>query len=238
MSILAVAAGLKAAYGVGQAIAGHIKDKRAQGDVDQARGDLETTRYGDLNRAYYDRLTERSRFGLDSEERRYLEDQAERASGIGLRAAEDRRAGLMGIGRSTRRLSDAYRQIGIQDINEKTRKEEAQLAELNNRGNMAYNERMGLANLDMALARGDRQEANRLTQAGAQNIASGLTSVAFDMSQQGLGADDRSANTKAFFSSKPQSNSPFNGTYTNPLTPGVRYGNPFDPATYNILENQ
>jgi len=55
MSILAVAAGLKAAYGVGQAIAGHIKDKRAQGDVDQARGDLETTRYGDLNRAHTDR---------------------------------------------------------------------------------------------------------------------------------------------------------------------------------------
>jgi hypothetical protein len=94
---LAMAA-IQTGIGLSQVAAGANKQSRALRDREVAIGDLEDTRYADYNQAYYNELQRRESVGLPEAQRQYMEQQAERAAGVGLAATEDRRAGIMGIG--------------------------------------------------------------------------------------------------------------------------------------------
>jgi hypothetical protein len=110
---LAMAA-IQTGIGLSQVAAGANKQSRALRDREVAIGDLEDTRYADYNQAYYNELQRRESVGLPEAQRQYMEQQAERAAGVGLAATEDRRAGIMGIGRNgTARNADLPRANAI-----------------------------------------------------------------------------------------------------------------------------
>ena len=197
--LLAIAAGVQAAIGVGQAIYGGIKGRKARKEADEARDKLASIKYSDENQRYFSDLTNRSKYGLEDSQRQYLEQGADSAAGMALNQAGDRRAGLMGIGASQQRLSDSYRQIGQMDVSEKLRKEEERLAELNKRGEISYQEKQDIGNLDLSLARGERQEMNKLSQVGIQNAFGGLSNYAWGAEGGSLSGGQNNRNPNSLF---------------------------------------
>jgi hypothetical protein len=218
----------------GQAIAGTAQKKRAQREREAARGALGETRYADYNQAYYEELQRRAQVGLPEEQRQYMEQQAERAAGVGLAASEDRRAGLMGIGRAQAGLAQSYTTIGLADVASREQAAQAALGEMGQRGAQTYQEQMQLAQLDLATAEQKRQEALSMQQAGLQGLMStgGQAAVGFSgggtlqdlygTGTAGAGAANQFSNyTPPQNLSLAQNNSPFAyGTGLN-YTPGM-----------------
>lgn len=165
----------------GQAIAGAVQKSKAQKEREAAIGELEGTRYADYNQAYYEELQRRAQVGLPEEQRQYMEQQAERAAGVGLAATEDRRAGLMGIGRAQAGLAQSYTNIGLADVAAREQAAQAVLGEMAQRGAQTYQEQMQLGQLDLSLAEQARQEGLSQQQAGVQGLMStaGQAAVGF-----------------------------------------------------------
>mgnify|MGYP001104491814 CR=1 FL=1 len=178
MTIALLASGGIAA---GQAIGGAIQKSRAQREREAAREALGETRYADYNQAYYEELQRRAQVGLPEEQRQYMEQQAERAAGVGLAASEDRRAGLMGIGRAQAGLAQSYTTIGLADVAAREQAAQAAIGEMGQRGAQTYQEQMQLGQLDLATAEQKRQEALSMQQAGLQGLMStgGQAAVGF-----------------------------------------------------------
>jgi len=178
MTIALLASGGIAA---GQAIGGAIQKSRAQREREAAREALGETRYADYNQAYYEELQRRAQVGLPEEQRQYMEQQAERAAGVGLAASEDRRAGLMGIGRAQAGLAQSYTTIGLADVAAREQAAQAAIGEMGQRGAQTYQEQMQLGQLDLATAEQRRQEALSMQQAGLQGLMStaGQAAVGF-----------------------------------------------------------
>lgn len=233
MTIALLASGGIAA---GQAIGGAIQKSRAQKEKEAAREALGETGYADYNQAYYEELQRRAQVGLPEEQRQYMEQQAERAAGVGLAATEDRRAGLMGIGRAQAGLAQSYTTIGLADVAAREQAAQAALGEMGQRGAQTYQEQMQLGQLDLATAEQRRQEALSMQQAGLQGLMStaGQAAVGFsggsplqNLYGTGTGGADAGA-TNQFSNYTPpqnlsltQNNSPFTyGTGLN-YSPGM-----------------
>jgi len=174
---LAMAA-IQTGIGLSQVAGGATKQKRAERAREVAIGELEDTRYADYNQAYYEELQRRAQVGLPEEQRQYMEQQAERAAGVGLAATEDRRAGLMGIGRAQAGLAQSYTNIGLADVAARERAAQAVLTEMGQRGAQTYQEQMQLGQLDLSLAEQARQEGLSQQQAGLQSTITGLGQIA------------------------------------------------------------
>ena len=160
-----------AAIGGAQAIGGTVKANKAKKEREQARDALADTKYADYNQAYYEELNRRAQVGLPEEQRQYMEQGAERAAGVGLAATEDRRGGLIGIGRSQAGLSNAYRDIGMADVAARQQNAQQMLGEMGYRGAQTYQEQMQLNQLDYGTAEQQRQEGLSMQQAGIQTLA-------------------------------------------------------------------
>ena len=204
----------------GQAIAGTVQKRKAQKEREAAREALGETRYADYNQAYYEELQRRAQVGLPEEQRQYMEQQAERAAGVGLAASEDRRAGLMSIGRSQAGLAQSYTTIGLADVASREQAAQASLGEMAQRGAQTYQEQMQLSQLDLATAEQRRQEALSMQQAGLQGLMStaGQAAVGFSGGRTlqdlygtaGAGATNQFSNyTPPQNLSLSQNNSPF-----------------------------
>jgi hypothetical protein len=163
-----------------------LNEKRALEEQQKAIEDLKSIDYIDYNREYYNQLVQRANLGLYEPQRQYMEDQADRAAQIGLQQTEDRGAGLIGIGRAQTSLADAYRNIAMQDIQAREANKQMQLAELANRGMQTYQEEAGAANIDLSLARQNRQEEIQKRQAMTQNLIQ-VGSIGADLATAGLG---------------------------------------------------
>ena len=161
---------IQGGIGLGQFIAGSRKIKKATGERDDAIGELEDTRYADYNQAYYNELQRRESVGLPEAQRQYMEQQAQRAAGVGLAATEDRRAGIMGIGRAQAGLAQSYTSIGMADVAARERNAQRVLGEMGQRGMQTYQEQMQLGQLNLSLAEQGRQEGLGMQQAGLQGI--------------------------------------------------------------------
>jgi len=173
----AVTGAIQTGIGLFQHAAGKKEQKRAEIAREVAIGELENTRYADYNQAYYEELQRRAQVGLPEEQRQYMEQQAERAAGVGLAATEDRRAGLMGIGRAQAGLAQSYTNIGLADVAAREQAAQAVLGEMGQRGAQTYQEQMQLAQLDLSIAEQARQEALSKQQAGLQSTMTGLGSM-------------------------------------------------------------
>lgn len=204
----------------GQAIAGTVQKRKAQKEREAAREALGETRYADYNQAYYEELQRRAQVGLPEEQRQYMEQQAERAAGVGLAASEDRRAGLMSIGRAQAGLAQSYTTIGLADVASREQAAQAALGEMAQRGAQTYQEQMQLSQLDLATAEQRRQEALSMQQAGLQGLMStaGQAAVGFSGGRTlqdlygtaGAGATNQFSNyTPPQNLSLSQNNSPF-----------------------------
>jgi len=99
-----------------------------------------------------------------------MEQQAQRAAGVGLAATEDRRAGIMGIGRAQAGLAQSYTSIGMADVAARERNAQRVLGEMGQRGMQTYQEQMQLGQLNLSLAEQGRQEGLGMQQAGLQGI--------------------------------------------------------------------
>jgi len=163
---------------------GNAQQKRAERDRIRVRGEMEDTRYADYNQAYYDELKRREQVGLPEEQRLYMEQQAQRAAGVGLAATEDRRGGLIGIGRSQAGLSRAYYDISMADVAERQRNAQQMLGEMGYRGAQTYQEGMQLNQFDYAIAEQMRQEGLSREQAGRQMAFDGGSNMATSMGGQ------------------------------------------------------
>jgi hypothetical protein len=161
---------IQGGIGLGQFIAGSRKIKKATGERDDAIGELEDTRYADYNQAYYNELQRRESVGLPEAQRQYMEQQAQRAAGVGLAATEDRRARLMGIGRAQAGLAQSYTNIGMADVAAREQNAQRVLGEMGQRGMQTYQEQMQLGQLNLSLAEQGRQEGLGMQQAGLQSI--------------------------------------------------------------------
>jgi len=161
---------IQGGIGLGQFIAGSRKIKKATGERDDAIGELEDTRYADYNQAYYNELQRRESVGLPEAQRQYMEQQAQRAAGVGLAATEDRRAGIMGIGRAQAGLAQSYTNIGMADVAAREQNAQRVLGEMGQRGMQTYQEQMQLGQLNLSLAEQGRQEGLGMQQAGLQGI--------------------------------------------------------------------
>lgn len=202
----------------GQAIAGAVQKSKAQKEREAAREALGETRYADYNQAYYEELQRRAQVGLPEEQRQYMEQQAERAAGVGLAATEDRRAGLMGIGRAQAGLAQSYTNIGLADVAARERAAQAVLGEMAQRGTQTYQEQMQLAQLDLSLAEQKRQEALSMQQAGLQGLMSTAGQAAVGFSGGGSLQDLYGTGTAA------GSTNPLNqGIAVNPIVPERPY---------------
>jgi hypothetical protein len=169
-----ISGAIQTGIGLTQVAGGANKQKRANRDIDRAIGEIEDTRYADYNQAYYNELQRRESVGLPEAQRQYMEQQAERVAGVGLAATEDRRAGLMGIGRAQAGLAQSYTSIGMADVAARERNAQRVLGEMGQRGMQTYQEQMQLGQL--ALSRGEqaRQEGLSQQQAGLQSTMTGL----------------------------------------------------------------
>ena len=169
-----ISGAIQTGIGLSQVAGGANKQSRANRDIDTAIGEIEDTRYADYNQAYYNELQRRESVGLPEAQRQYMEQQAERAAGVGLAATEDRRAGLMGIGRAQAGLAQSYTSIGMADVAARERNAQRVLGEMGQRGMQTYQEQMQLGQL--ALSRGEqaRQEGLSQQQAGLQSTMTGL----------------------------------------------------------------
>ena len=161
----------------GQAIGGTIQKRRAQKEREAAIRDLEDTRYADYNQAYYNELQRRESVGLPEAQRQYMEQQAQRAAGVGLAATEDRRAGIMGIGRAQAGLAQSYTNIGMADVAAREQNAQRVLGEMGQRGMQTYQEQMQLGQLDLSLSEQARQEGLSQQQAGLQSTMTGLGQI-------------------------------------------------------------
>ena len=173
---LAMAA-IQTGIGLSQVAAGANKQSRALRDREVAIGDLEDTRYADYNQAYYNELQRRESVGLPEAQRQYMEQQAERAAGVGLAATEDRRAGIMGIGRAQAGLAQSYTNIGMADVAAREQNAQRVLGEMGQRGMQTYQEQMQLGQLDLSLSEQARQEGLSQQQAGLQSTMTGLGQI-------------------------------------------------------------
>lgn len=147
-----------------------VAGKEAQKEAEKAIEDLKSIDYIDYNKEYYNQLMQRANLGLYEPQRQYMEDQADRAAQVGLQTMDNRRSGLIGLGSAQTSLADAYRNIALQDIQARETNKQAQLQELANRGMQTYQEDAGAANIDLSLARMNRQEAAAANQALSQNV--------------------------------------------------------------------
>ena len=101
-----------------------------------------------------------------------MEQGANRAAGVGLAVSDDRRGGLMNVGRAATSLADSYRTIGLADVAQREQNAQMVLGEMSNRGTSSYNEMQNLYGYDLANARSLRQEAIQKQQAGMQEFSS------------------------------------------------------------------
>jgi hypothetical protein len=173
----------------GQAIGGTIQKRRAQKEREAAIRDLEDTRYADYNQAYYNELQRRESVGLPEAQRQYMEQQAQRAAGVGLAATEDRRAGIMGIGRAQAGLAQSYTNIGMADVAAREQNAQRVLGEMGQRGMQTYQEQMQLGQLDLSLAEQGRQEGLGMQQAGMQGLMTTAGQAATFYGNQSLQED-------------------------------------------------
>lgn len=173
---LAMAA-IQTGIGLSQVAGGATKQKRSERAREAAIAELERTGYADYNQAYYEELQRRAQVGLPEEQRQYMEQQAERAASVGLAATEDRRAGLMGIGRAQAGLAQSYTNIGLADVAARERAAQAVLGEMAQRGAQTYREQMQLGQLDLTIAEQARQEGLSQQQAGLQSTMTGLGQI-------------------------------------------------------------
>jgi len=185
---LAMAA-IQTGIGLSQVAAGANKQSRALRDREVAIGDLEDTRYADYNQAYYNELQRRESVGLPEAQRQYMEQQAERAAGVGLAATEDRRAGIMGIGRAQAGLAQSYTNIGMADVAAREQNAQRVLGEMGQRGMQTYQEQMQLGQLDLSLAEQGRQEGLGMQQAGMQGLMTTAGQAATFYGNQSLQED-------------------------------------------------
>ena len=211
----------------GQAIGGAIQKRKAQKEKEAAVRELEDTRYADYNQAYYEELQRRAQVGLPEEQRQYMEQQAERAAGVGLAASEDRRAGLMGIGRAQAGLAQSYTTIGLADVAAREQAAQAALGEMAQRGAQTYQEQMQLAQLDLATAEQSRQEGLGMQQAGLQGLMSTAGQAATFYGKKNLLEDlygTAGAGTAGAEGAVAESNNPLNqGIAVNAIAPKRPY---------------
>lgn len=175
---------IQTGFGLGQATAGYLKSREAEFKKADVRQQMEDTRYADYNQAYYEELNRRAQVGLPEEQRQYMEQGAQRAAGVGLAATEDRRGGLIGIGRSQAGLSNAYRNITMADLAVREQNAQQMLGEMGYRGAQTYQEKMQLTQLDYAAAEQMRQEGLGEQQSGLQTAFDGGSNMATSMGGQ------------------------------------------------------
>jgi hypothetical protein len=175
--IKAAPALIQGGTGLVNSVVGGIKTGRALNE-------MESTDYNDYTQQYFNELQMRARQGLPTESMDYAETGVDRAFGAAQTNMEDRRAGLIGLGQSSMGLADAYRQLAAQDAEMRVQNQQQMLGEMSNRATNTYNEDMGMANVRLALARGQRQEGLAGTGAGMQ------TSVNQAGAAMGLGQDN------------------------------------------------
>lgn len=217
---------IQTGFGLGQATAGYLKSREAEFKKADVRQQMEDTRYADYNQAYYEELNRRAQVGLPEEQRQYMEQQAERAAGVGLAATGDRRGGLMGIGRSQAGLSSAYRDIGMADVAARQQSAQQMLGEMGYRGAQTYQEGMQLNQLDYAAAEQLRQEGLGEQQAGLQTAFDGGSNIATSMGGQQQQPNLYGSNT-------PQQNA-FTPNSQNAFTPNYNPSfNSFQPTGMN-----
>jgi len=182
MSAVAVAAlaapALHAGFGIYNAIQGNNARKEGEAAKLDARESIANTKYADFNQAYYDELQRRQGVGLQQEQLTSMQQGADRAVGAGLAVSEDRRGGLMGVGRAASSLADAYMNIGLADVAQREQNAQAVLAEMSNRGTSNYNEAQNLNMYDLSEAEKMRMEGLSQQQAGFQNILGGVSAAA------------------------------------------------------------
>jgi hypothetical protein len=175
---------IKAAPALIQGGAGLVNSVVGGIKTGQALNEMESTDYNDYTQQYFNELQMRARQGLPTESMDYAETGVDRAFGAAQTNMEDRRAGLIGLGQSSMGLADAYRQLAAQDAEMRVQNQQQMLGEMSNRATNTYNEDMGMANVRLALARGQRQEGLAGTGAGMQ------TSVNQAGAAMGLGQDN------------------------------------------------
>lgn len=163
--------------GIYQAVQGNRQRKRAEEELADVRQQMEDTTYADYNQAYYDELNRRAQVGLPQEQMLAMQQGADRAAGVALATSEDRRGGLMGIGRAQSSLADAYRNIGLADVAQREQNAQMVLQEMSDRGVNTLQEQRDLQSLDYGVAREQRQEAMQRSQAGMQNLMGGVTAA-------------------------------------------------------------
>ena len=149
-----ISGAIQTGIGLSQVAGGANKQSRANRDIDTAIGEIEDTRYADYNQAYYNELQRRESVGLPEAQRQYMEQQAERAAGVG--------------------LAQSYTNIGMADVAAREQNAQKVLGEMGQRGLQTYQEQMQLGQL--ALSRGEqaRQEGLSQQQAGLQSTMTGL----------------------------------------------------------------
>ena len=208
----------------GQALIGTIQKRKAEKEREAAIRELEDTRYADYNQAYYEELQRRAQVGLPEEQRQYMEQQAQRAAGVGLAASEDRRAGLMGIGRAQAGLAQSYTNIGLADVAAREQAAQAALGEMAQRGAQTYQEQMQLGQLDLSLSEQARQEALSMQQAGMQ----GLMTTA---GQGAVGSSGGGQTPNLYRKGTPQTSAnPLDGKTVNSMSANRPY---IDPSPYD-----
>lgn len=218
--------GLQMGMGLYDMYKGNQQRKQAEKDLANVRQQMEDTRYADYNQAYYEELNRRAQVGLPEEQRQYMEQQAERAAGVGLAATEDWRGGLMGIGRSQAGLSSAYRDIGMADVAARQQNAQQMLGEMGYRGAQTYQEGMQLNQFDYAIAEQMRQEGLSREQAGRQMAFDGGSNMATSMGGQQQATNPYGFNT-------PQQNA-FTPNSQNAFTPNYNPSfNSFQPTGMN-----
>lgn len=188
--LVGVALGAQAAIGAGKTITGAIKAKKGRKEAESELNRMGNIKYSDISQGYYNTLANRAQYGLEDDQRRYLEQSSDRAFALGTRAADDRRSGLIGTGAMAGNLAQAYRNIAQMDIQEELRKREMLDQETKFRALTDKEERMGISNARLALNRSNMLEGNRMAQAGLQDMfgaASNLASA--ELAFGGAGGD-------------------------------------------------
>jgi len=126
---------------------------------------------------YYDELQRRANVGLPQEQMMAMQQGADRAAGVGLSVSDDRRGGLVGIGRAASGLANAYSQIGLADVAARQQNAQMVLGEMANRGQQTYGEVQQLNQYDLATAQQRRIEGIQQQQAGLQSIVGGVANA-------------------------------------------------------------
>ena len=168
---------VQAGLGIYGAIKGAQVAKQAEQDRLAAREEIANTKYADYNQMYYDELQRRASVGLPQEQMMAMQQGADRAAGVGLSVSDDRRGGLVGIGRAASGLANAYSQIGLADVAARQQNAQMVLGEMSNRGQQTYGEVQQLNQYDLATAQQRRIEGIQQQQAGLQSIVGGVANA-------------------------------------------------------------